>query len=342
MAKKSRVLLGMSGGVDSTYSALLLKEKGYEVIGAYMKLHDKKGYHEVHYKRAKRAAEVAGVALHLLDFREAFNQQVFQPFIQTYKEGRTPNPCALCNRTIKFGKLASYADEIEAEFIATGHYVKSDGQFLYCAEDREKDQSYFLFDIEKSVIPKLLFPLQDAKKEELKKQVAAMDELKSFAEQAESSEICFVDADYTDVLKKYVPVDREGDVVDLDGNVIGKHKGYMHYTIGKRRGFDVPLAHVPHYIVGIDAQNNRLIAATREHLSSKYVTLNQLNLHEKKECFEAQIKLRYRSKAVSCSVEVLEGSRANVKLHEEVFAIAPGQAGVLYDGERLIGGGWIE
>ena len=163
-----KVLIGMSGGVDSTVTTMLLKEQGYEVEGVYMKLHSKPGYHEIHQARAQKAADFAGVKLHVLDLQEQFNENVFTPFVETYKSGRTPNPCALCNRTMKFGALARFADEVGADYLATGHYIKTDGQFLYQAEDDTKDQSYFLFYIDKKIVPRLIFPLGERKKSDIK------------------------------------------------------------------------------------------------------------------------------------------------------------------------------
>ncbi len=338
MARK--VLIGMSGGVDSTVSTLLLKQQGYEVEGVYMKLHSKPGYHEIHQARAQKAADFAGVKLHILDLQEKFDEKVFRPFIETYREGKTPNPCALCNRNIKFGAMVAFADEIGADYVATGHYIRHDGQYLLQAHDDTKDQSYFLFYIDPALVPRLLFPLGERHKSDIKAFAASVPGLESFASQGESSEICFVETTYMDVLKPYVSVDREGEVLDTAGNVVGTHKGYMHYTIGKRKGFTVRGAHDPHFVVEIRPETNQIVVGKREDLECRRVELENVNMFDARREFDCEVKLRYRTTAVKCHVRI-EGNRARVELEEPVFGVASGQAGVFYEGEKLLGGGWI-
>lgn len=338
--KNKKVLIGMSGGVDSTVSALILKEEGYEVEGVYMKLHSKPGYHEIHLARAQKAADYVGVKLHVLDLQEDFKEKVFNPFIKTYVKGETPNPCALCNRNLKFGAMAEFADTIGAYYIATGHYIKTDGEYFYAADDDTKDQSYFLFYVNKSILPRLLFPLGTRKKSDIKKFAASIEGLESFATQTESSEICFVETTYTDVLKEYIEVDKVGKVLDINGNVVGEHKGYMHYTIGKRKGFSVHGAHDPHFVIDINAKTNEIVVGKREELDCSFVVLDNLNMFNEAKEFDTHVKLRYRTKAIPCHVTISAG-QAIVTLKEKVFGVAKGQAGVFYDDNKLIGGGWI-
>jgi len=338
--KNNKVLIGMSGGVDSTISALMLKEDGYEVEGVYMKLHSKPGYHEIHQARAQKAADFVGIKLHILDLQKTFNEKVFQPFIDTYAEGKTPNPCALCNRNLKFGEMMKFADKIGAYYLSTGHYIKTDGEYLYAADDDTKDQSYFLFYINRDILPRLIFPLAQKHKTDIKKIAASIDGLETFASQAESSEICFVETTYTDLLKDYVPVDNIGEVLDKEGNVIGEHKGYMHYTIGKRKGFSVRGAHEPHYVLSIDPKKNQIVVGKKEELECNAVALDNLNMFNNDVEFDTTIKLRYRTKAVPCHVKIIS-NKAYITLKESVFGVAVGQAGVFYDKNKMIGGGWI-
>ncbi|MBN2896539.1 MAG: tRNA 2-thiouridine(34) synthase MnmA [Campylobacterales bacterium] len=330
----------MSGGVDSTVSALTLKEQSYEVEGVYMKLHAKPGYHEIHLARAQRAADFVGIRLHVLDLQHAFEEKVFLPFIDTYKEGHTPNPCALCNRNIKFGAMVRFADTLGIEYVATGHYIQSDGTYLYQAEDDTKDQSYFLFYIDPKIVPRLIFPLGGRHKSDVKAQAASIEGLESFAQQGESSEICFVETTYTDVLKEYTDVDCEGEVLNLEGKVVGTHRGYMHYTIGKRKGFSVHGAHDPHFVVEIRPQTNQIVVGTREALECRRVEIKEINLFDMRQAFTCKVKLRYRNPGVEADVRI-EGDHGYIELHESVFGVAVGQAAVFYEGTKMIGGGWI-
>ena len=340
--KKEKVLIGMSGGVDSTIATLLLQKEGYEVEGLYMKLHSKPGYHEINVARAQKVADYVGIKLHVLDLEEKFNKSVFEPFIKTYEKGETPNPCALCNRTMKFGEMIEYADKIGAEYLATGHYIRTDGEYFYQAKDDTKDQSYFLFYVNREILPRLKFPLGERLKSEIKEIAASIKELESFSTQSESTEICFVETTYTDLLKDYVTVDQIGEVLNSDGKVVGEHKGYMHYTIGKRKGFTVHGAHDPHFVLSINPEKNQIVVGKKDELACNSVEINRLNMFTDEKEFNTTVKLRYRTQAVPCHVTIDdENKTARVTLEESVFGVAVGQAAVFYDEDKLLGGGWI-
>ncbi len=338
MSKK--VLLGMSGGVDSTVTAALLQKAGYEVIGVYMKLHDNEAYHEDNFRKVEIVSKYLNITVHFLDLSSEFKTNVYEYFVESYRDGVTPNPCVMCNRTIKFGVLVDFADELGIEFVATGHYLRKKNGFIYMAKDKSKDQSYFLSEVRKEVLPRLIFPLGEWFKKDVKAFAAEIPVLESFATQKESSEICFVENDYTEILQKYMDIDREGEVLDIDGNVVGQHKGYMHYTIGKRRGFTVNGAHDPHFVKSLNPEQNSIVVAKREEMNKQEFELTQINLFEDIEDFICDVKVRYRTKAIQGRVTIT-GDLGKVVLSEPVFGIADGQFAVFYDGERLLGGGRI-
>ena len=337
---KKKVLVGMSGGVDSTVTSILLQKEGYEVEGVYMKLHNKPGYHEENFAKAQRVGEYLGVKVHFLDLSKEFNDQVYSYFVESYKEGLTPNPCVMCNRTIKFGKMVEFADTVGADHVATGHYIKCDGEFIYMAEDPNKDQSYFLCEVKKEVLPRLIFPLGTWVKDDVKAYAANIEVLKDFATQRESSEICFVENTYDEVLAKHMNIDMPGETVDTEGNVVGTHKGYMHYTIGKRRGFFVNGAHDPHFVLDIKPETNQIVVGTKEKLEENAFEVKQINLFKEQTEFDCMVKVRYRTSAVPCHVVISDG-KAKVVLDEPVFGLAKGQIAAFYEEDKLLGGGVI-
>lgn len=335
-----KVLVAMSGGVDSTVVAYTLKNQGYAVEGAYMKLHDNPEYHQENIRKVKKVADYLGVKYHILDLSKHFDEAVFTPFIETYKEGLTPNPCVLCNRNIKLGALLDFAKEGGFDYLATGHYAQVKDGFIVEAIDKTKDQSYFLSNVKKEALSSVIFPLGEHLKEDVKEIARGIDVLKEFAEQKESSEICFVDNTYVEVLERHTNIDMPGNVIDIEGNVVGEHRGYMHYTIGKRKGFTVYGAHDPHYVIAIDAAKNEITVGLKEHLDVMRFEVRDLNMFTDQQTFSSTVKIRYRSPKIECHVEIDEG-RAIVTLNEYVQGLAPGQAAVFYDGERVIGSGWI-
>lgn len=353
-----KILVAMSGGVDSTVTAYTLLQQGHEVEGCYMKLHGKPNYHEANIAKVEKAAQFLGIKHHILDLQDDFKERVYMPFVASYKAGKTPNPCAWCNRFIKLGKLLEFAKSLNCEKLATGHYARVENGLLKTAFDETKDQSYFLASADKSALSYLIFPLGEKKKEAVKAFAASIKELESFATQKESAEICFVENTYIEVLQQFMPTNVKGSVLNSSGKIIGKHDGYMHYTIGKRRGFEVRGAHEPHFVLKIKPQSNEIVVGLKDELKVSEFELEKINLLVDKTflrenkllqnslnaenfSFKCEVKIRYRSKSTACVVQVLPNLSAKITLLEPVYGVASGQMAVFYDKDTVLASGFI-
>ncbi len=351
-----KILVAMSGGVDSSITAKLLKDAGHEVLGCYAKLHGDEAYHERNLANVAKVAAFLGIDYICADLTDEFNEAVYLKFVESYKKGLTPNPCAICNKQIKFGELWRVALQNGCEKMATGHYAKIQNGQIYEAKDATKDQSYFLSNISPEMVEKLVFPLGEWLKTDVKKEAAKFAEISSLATQKESSEICFVPNEYTEILRRHFEVDKKGVVRDTSGKVVGEHEGYAKYTIGKRRGFRVDGAHDPHFVLRIDAKANEIVVGKFDELSCfGFETENLNEFVELGREFEAWVKVRYRSPKVKCRVVRLCGESVGggenlcdggesgecvgggfgggvrVELAENARAVASGQLAVFYD-----------
>lgn len=348
----------MSGGVDSSAAAALLVEQGFEVIGVTLKLwaRDCASPSEDLFKccGAKAVADVEavcarlGIPFRLIDEAVDFRRHVIQYFADEYRAGRTPNPCVLCNERLKFGTLLQHADELDARYVATGHYARlerrPDGRtWLRRGLDPRKDQSYFLFSLRQEQLARALFPLGDRTKHDTRA-LARDRELKT-ADKAESMEICFVpDNDYGRFLRQADLVQpHRGEIVDLQGCVLGHHHGIEFYTIGQRRGLRIS-APRPLYVVDLDVANNRVIVGDAAALARDEFLVERCNwiaFEPLAVPVEVTVKIRYHHPGTAATVMPLDGSRARVRLHTPQRAITPGQAAVFYRDDLVVGGGWI-
>ncbi|CAM3413505.1 tRNA 2-thiouridine(34) synthase MnmA [Arcobacter aquimarinus] len=340
---KQKVMVGMSGGIDSSVTAYMLQNDGYEVEGVYLKLHNRTdGYHEKNLGYIEDVAKFLNIKYHILDLTDKFSKEVYDYFVDSYLTGTTPNPCVKCNRQIKFGAMLDFAKSQGASFLATGHYAKTDGKFFYEADDKTKDQSYFLSQVSPDALAFMMFPLSTYKKEDIVKFGAKLDvAYKKITEKSESQEICFVETVYTDVIKRHANIDQEGDVLDEKGNVVGIHKGFAHYTIGKRRGFTVKGAQEPHFVTKLNPKDNTIVVGKKEALEVNEVIGTNLNMFVEDRKFSCSVKLRYRAISTICDVEIKD-NKIYIFLKEPVFGVAIGQLAVFYDGQKVIGSAWIE
>jgi tRNA-specific 2-thiouridylase len=341
MSKKEKIIVGMSGGIDSSVTAYLLQQDDYEIEGIYLKLHETvDGYHEKNIETITQVCEFLNIKFHILDLTKKFKKEVYDYFVKSYIDGITPNPCVQCNKTIKFGAMVDKMKDLGGKYLATGHYAKTDGEFIYCASDTTKDQSYFLSQVSKKVLKNMIFPMATYTKEHIKKIGSKLPVLKDIAKKKESQEICFVPNVYTEILQKHTNINLPGDTLDLNGNKIGHHKGYMHYTIGKRKGFYVHGAHEPHFVVSQNKINNTITVGKKEDLQVNKVELDNLNMFIDNKNFNASVKLRYKSNSVDCEVTI-NNDMASITLKNSVFGVACGQVAVMYDNTKVLGSGFI-
>ncbi len=353
-----KVVVGISGGVDSSVAALLLKQQGYEVIGLFMRNWDStinNDYlgnpnlnndicpQEKDYNDALAVCQKLDIPLHRIDFVKEYWDYVFTYFLDELKKGRTPNPDVMCNKYIKFDLFVKEAEKLGADYIATGHYAKViDGQ-LYKANDKNKDQSYFLAYVNKDMFKKVIFPLQDLTKPEIRK-IASKYDLVT-ANKKDSTGICFIgERNFTKFLENYLP-NIPGKIVNIETNeVVGEHIGLMYYTLGQRRGLNLGGFKNKSYVAKKDIENNILYIATgdeNKYLYSNEAIIEDFNFLTDKKITNCTCKFRYRQADIKCSVEYLENNKIKV-IYDKAKAVTPGQFCVLYDGDLCLGGGIIE
>jgi tRNA-uridine 2-sulfurtransferase len=367
--KKTRVVCGMSGGVDSSATAALLLEQGYDVVGITLKLWPQDCVSRAEDKccgpqavtDARSVCHKLGIPYYLIDEAPQFQAKVIQYFASEYKAGRTPNPCVMCNQNLKFGRLIDRADQLGAQFIATGHFARvefsplpasghppsvgrGEGRYLLKrGRDLKKDQSYFLFSLRQDQLARAIFPLGEKTKSDTRA-VARQCNLKT-ADKEESMEICFVpDNDYGGFLQSANLVQKHrGPIVDLRGQVIGHHDGIEFYTIGQRKGLGLSSPQ-PLYVVELDAANNRVVVGDDSALDRDEFTVDRCNwiaFDEPPASIEVTAKIRYNHPGTLATVITQPDGRAKVKLRTPQRAITPGQAAVFYQDDLVIGGGWI-
>ncbi|MBI5185134.1 MAG: tRNA 2-thiouridine(34) synthase MnmA [Nitrospinae bacterium] len=357
LEEKKRIVVAMSGGVDSSVAAALLKEQGHDVIGITMQIWD----HSDSDRRfgtccsledvydARRVAEGIGIPFYVMNLEKEFREEVVNYFIREYMSGATPNPCVPCNQRMKFHFLLKRALELGADFLATGHYasvVRRGGRLaVRRGMDPQKDQSYFLFNLTQKQLEKIVFPLGDLTKPRIRELARGFG--LSTAEKEESQEICFVaEDDYGAFLKKELGEEKiqPGPIVNARGERLGTHKGTPFYTIGQRKGLGIA-APAPLYVTGIHPETREIVVGEREELYRREFEANRMNWYmppeEGWDIMESLVRIRYRGKETGCEVSPLGPDRIKVRFKTPQPAVTPGQAAVFYDKDLVVGGGWI-
>ena len=352
-----RVLVGMSGGIDSSATCIMLQEQGYEVVGVTMRTWDVASQFASPEQEepgfileARALAERLGIEHHVADVREEFKQVIVKYFIDEYMQGRTPNPCVMCNPLFKERILCEWADRKGCAWISTGHYCRLEERngklYIVAGDDITKDQSYFLWRLPQEVLRRFLFPLGNYTKQEVREYLKEKG-FEAKAKGGESMEVCFIEGDYRDFLRQQIPdIDTKigpGYFVDSKGVKIGQHKGFPYYTIGQRKGLGIALGH-PAHVLRINAEKNTVMLGTADDLKTEYMLTEDAmitDIQELLSCPNLMVRIRYRSKPIPCQVFPLENNQMLVRFLGEASAIAPGQSAVFYDGQRVLGGAFI-